>query len=83
MKSYSDRLPRKSSGKICQALDMNGNKCRRKATIETSVHCDSEVYYGSNGNLWVAIHLCEKCAKEYNAKQGLTFIPEFGIIKVR
>ena len=63
IKSLSDKLPRKVRGKHqCQALDMNGNRCPKMATIEQYYHGDNELYYSYNDDVpqWIIVKLCEK-----------------------
>lgn len=57
--NYSNNLPRYlyTTSKICQMLNINGDKCNNVAVLETLIFSDPELY-----NLWVVINLCEECA---------------------
>lgn len=58
--NYSDKLPRKSSGHKCDALTLDGFKCKKQAVIETHYHGDSEIQYRAT---WVCVHLCSDHAE--------------------
>ena len=51
---YCSKLPRKTTGR-CQALSSEGDRCRRRAAIEWSVHLDGELY---DKLRWVVVRLC-------------------------
>ena len=58
-KKYSDKLPCRSRGHKCQALDDDGNLCDAKATITTHIHRDSEIIsYDDKDISWAVIHVC-------------------------
>ena len=46
----------------CQALNLLGKQCRKRAVKQLNYHGDSEIYYGnSNGPSWVCIWVCATC----------------------
>jgi hypothetical protein len=48
----------------CQALDMDGRRCRRKAVKQEEYHGDAEIYgYPSPRPQWVKVWFCEQHAK--------------------
>lgn len=50
----TDYLPRIVKKKRCNALDDDGNPCKNKALIETTIHSDPEIQ-----PIWVHVNLCE------------------------
>jgi hypothetical protein len=56
--TYSDKLPRKVSGKKCQSLSPEGELCGKPAAFEVGVQGDP----GLHEDVWVAVFLCEKHA---------------------
>ena len=59
--SYSDKLPsgieQKKRGR-CQALDADGNRCRKIASYEITFHGDPEIVFDEPLS-WVAIQICD------------------------
>lgn len=55
----------------CQALDMNGKRCRRRATRHMKYHGNHELY-DSNGPepTWVQIVLCDKHCERARRSSG-------------
>ena len=46
----------------CQALDINGKKCRKIAEHKVNYHGDNEIYHNFHNKAvtWVQTHLCDE-----------------------
>jgi len=64
---YSNKLPKRSRRKRCQALDNDGNRCRKMAVLETRIFNDAEIRFDDEP-YWVRVHLCEEHAPETDLK---------------
>lgn len=59
----------KNTDKQCQALDINGKRCRRKAQYTEQVHLDNEIY----SCWWVITYLCARCKKALKNGDSMEF----------
>ena len=55
--SYIDKLPEKIRGKRCMALDNDGDRCKKRATIGQTYHGNPE-HIGYDTCSWVIVYLC-------------------------
>lgn len=50
----------------CEALDMDGKQCQKKATRTAETHLHNEIY----GGKWVKTKLCLKCRKQLHSSDS-------------
>lgn len=61
---YDEKLPRRVKGNVrCQHLDENGDRCKKKARVEETVHEDPE----HPKVRWVTVNFCSIHA-QHNVK---------------
>lgn len=64
-KNYDDKLPRKVRGNVrCQSLNMDGERCKKKAVIEGSLFEDP-AHWGR----WVVVYLCYEHASGHEISE--------------
>jgi hypothetical protein len=60
--SYYEKLPRKINKKRrCQALDEDGNRCKKQAKMEIDIHYNPELYEYPT---WGVLYFCEEHFKK-------------------